>query len=104
MINLEKYMDPLLERIYSIGKDEIRKYSKFLMIGGGTRGGPILKRGKGCWVEDIDGKKYIDCTSQSWALYLGYSNEDINRIVCEHIQNLTQIKQGFFYSRRRTGN
>lgn len=88
-------MDSLLEKIYSISKDEIREYSKHLMIGGGTRGGPILVRGKGCWVEDIDGKKYIDCTSQSWALYLGYSSNEITRIVHEHIKNLTHVHQGF---------
>ena len=65
------------------------------MLGGGTRGGPTLIRGKGCWVEDIDGKKYIDCTSQSWALYLGYANEDINAIVADHMKSLSHVHQGF---------
>ncbi len=88
-------MDPVLERIYSIGKSEIPQYAKHLMLGGGTRGGPILVRGKGCWVEDIDGKKYIDCTSQSWALYLGYAHDGINAIVCEHLKNLSHVHQGF---------
>ncbi|MGQ9616155.1 MAG: aspartate aminotransferase family protein [Spirochaetota bacterium] len=88
-------IDPVLKRIYSIRKEEIEDYAKYLMVGGGTRGGPVLVRGKGCWVEDIDGKKYIDCTSQSWALYLGYANDEINRIVYEHSQNLTHVHQGF---------
>jgi 4-aminobutyrate aminotransferase-like enzyme len=88
-------MDPVLEKIYAIKKKELEDYAKHLMIGGGTRGGPVLKRGKGCWVEDIDGKKYIDCTSQSWALYLGYANDEINNIVHEHSQNLTHVHQGF---------
>ena len=48
-----------------------------LMIGGGTRGGPILLRGKGSRVWDTQGKSYIDCTAQSWALYLGYCNDEI---------------------------
>jgi 4-aminobutyrate aminotransferase-like enzyme len=65
------------------------------MVGGGTRGGPVLVRGKGCWVEDIDGKKYIDCTSQSWALYLGYANDEINSIVSEHLKSLSHVHQGF---------
>jgi 4-aminobutyrate aminotransferase-like enzyme len=65
------------------------------MLGGGTKGGPTLIRGKGCWVEDIDGKKYIDCTSQSWALYLGYANEDIHAIVSEHMKRLFPVQQGF---------
>jgi 4-aminobutyrate aminotransferase-like enzyme len=88
-------MDPVLKGIYSIKKNEIPGYAKHLMLGGGTRGGPVLMRGKGCWVEDIDGNKYIDCTSQSWALYLGYANDEINKIVYEHSQNLTHVHQGF---------
>jgi len=88
-------MDPVLENIYGIKKTELDDYASHLMIGGGTRGGPLLVRGKGCWVEDMDGKKYIDCTSQSWALYLGYANDEINNIVYEHSQNLTHVHQGF---------
>ena len=88
-------MDPLLESVYAISKDSLKEYSSHLMLGGGTRGGPVLKRGKGCWVEDIEGNKYIDCTAQSWALYLGYANDEINRIVFEHSQNLTHVHQGF---------
>jgi 4-aminobutyrate aminotransferase-like enzyme len=88
-------MDPVLERVYAIRKDDIPEYAKHLMLGGGTRGGPVLMRGKGCWVEDIDGRRYIDCTSQSWALYLGYANGEINGIVHEHSRNLTHVHQGF---------
>jgi 4-aminobutyrate aminotransferase-like enzyme len=91
----ERNMDPVLERIYSIKKAEIPDYARHLMLGGGTRGGPVLARGKGCWVEDIDGKKYIDCTSQSWALYLGYANDAINAIVSEHLKSLSHVHQGF---------
>jgi len=88
-------MDPVLEKIYSIKKADIPEYAKHLMLGGGTRGGPVLVKGKGCWVEDIDGKRYIDCTSQSWALYLGYANDDINAIVTEHLKSLSHVHQGF---------
>ena len=88
-------MDPVLQKTYSIKSSEVPAYAKHLMLGGGTRGGPLLVRGKGCWVEDIDGKKYIDCTSQSWALYLGYANDEINAIVGEHMQNLSHVHQGF---------
>jgi 4-aminobutyrate aminotransferase-like enzyme len=88
-------VDPLLEKIYSINKSEFPAYAKHLMLGGGTRGGPVLARGKGCWVEDVDGKKYIDCTSQSWALYLGYANDQINAIVSDHLKNLCHVHQGF---------
>ena len=67
------HMDPTLERIHGMTGADIAAASKHLMIGGGTPG-PILVRGKGVRVEDIEGKDYIDCTSQSWAMYLRFSN------------------------------
>jgi 4-aminobutyrate aminotransferase-like enzyme len=88
-------MDRLLEGIYSINNKELGKYSKYLMLGGGTRPAPILVKGKGCWVEDIEGNRYLDCTSQSWALYLGHANDEINKIVWEQSQLLTHVHQGF---------
>jgi 4-aminobutyrate aminotransferase-like enzyme len=88
-------MDPVLQRIYDIRKEDLGQYAKHLMIGGGTRGGPVLVKGKGCWVEDLDGKRYLDCTSQSWALYLGYADDGINAIVTEHMRNLSHVHQGF---------
>lgn len=88
-------MDKLLEKIYSINSEQMSEYSKHLMLGGGTRGGPVLKSGKGVRVFDIDGKSYIDCTSQSWALYMGYANEEINNVITEHIKYLSHVHQGF---------
>ena len=88
-------MDRVVEAIYGLKKEDIEKYAQHLMIGGGTRPAPILVKWKGCWVEDIDGKRYLDCTSQSWALYLGHANDDINRVVCEHLENLSHVHQGF---------
>jgi 4-aminobutyrate aminotransferase-like enzyme len=88
-------MDPVLRRIYDIRKEDLGDYARHLMIGGGTRGGPVLVRGRGCWVEDIDGKRYLDCTSQSWALYLGFADEGINAIVAEHMRSLSHVHQGF---------
>jgi 4-aminobutyrate aminotransferase-like enzyme len=87
-------MDPTLARIYGMSSAEINEAKQHLMVGGGTPG-PILVRGKGVRVEDIDGKSYIDCTSQSWALYLGYANDEINQAILGHVQNLTHVHQGF---------
>ena len=88
-------MDPLLEKIYQLGEAECADCAEHLMLGGGTRGGPVLVRGKGVRVYDPTGKDYIDCTSQSWAMYLGFANEDVNRIVAEHMQSLSHVHQGF---------
>jgi 4-aminobutyrate aminotransferase-like enzyme len=88
-------MDETLKQIYELSQEQMDAYSKNIMLGGGTRGGPVLARGKGVRVWDTNGKDYIDCTSQSWALYLGYANDEINRVIKEHIENMTHIHQGF---------
>ena len=88
-------MDQMLEKIYSLDKSAQADCARHVMLGGGTRDGPVLVRGKGVRVYDTDGKDYIDCTSQSWAMYLGFANAEINRIVAEHMQNLSHVHQGF---------
>lgn len=87
-------MDSLLNEIYSMKSTEIKECEKHLMLGGGTKGIPVMKRGKGVRVFDVDGKAYIDCTSQSWALYLGHANDEMNRILSEHMNNMTHMHQG----------
>jgi len=88
-------MNALLQKIYGMDKTQMDLCARHLMLGGGTRGGPVLARGKGVRVWDVDGKDYIDCTSQSWALYLGYANDEINEVVREHLECMTHIHQGF---------
>lgn len=88
-------MDKLLETINNLSEKESKEFGEHLILGGGTRGGPIIKRGKGVYFWDQNEKRYIDCTSQSWALYLGFSNDAINQVITEHIQNMTHIHQGF---------
>lgn len=88
-------MDPIIEKIHGMTKEEMEQCAKHVMLGGGTRGGPVLARGKGVHVWDSEDKEYIDCTSQSWALYLGYANDEINQVIREHIEMMTHIHQGF---------
>ena len=88
-------MDPVLETIYNMDTATMERCAEHLMLGGGTRGGPVLARGKGVRVWDTDGNDYVDCTSQSWALYLGYANDDINQVIREHIENMSHVHQGF---------
>jgi 4-aminobutyrate aminotransferase-like enzyme len=87
-------MDTTLQKIYSLTKTDIVEAEKHLMVGGGTPG-PVLVKGKGVRVEDVSGKSYIDCTSQSWAMYLGFANEEIIDTLCEHSKTMTHIHQGF---------
>jgi 4-aminobutyrate aminotransferase-like enzyme len=79
----------------SISIEMIEDYRKKLMVGGGTRGGPVLSHGKGVRVWDVDGNGYIDCTSQSWALYLGYCNEEVWDAINTQAHRMTHVHQGF---------
>jgi 4-aminobutyrate aminotransferase-like enzyme len=88
-------MDPLLQRIYSQSEEDCRQAASHLMLGGGTRGGPVVVRGKGVRLYDQSGKDYIDCTSQSWAMYLGYADPRINRVVAEQMAHYSHIHQGY---------
>jgi len=99
-------VDPILAEIYAMDQAEMDACARHIMLGGGTRGGPVLARGKGVRVWDTAGNEFIDCTSQSWALYLGYANDEINAVIREHIESLTHTHQGFdtqprFYLARR---
>ena len=89
--------DTTLQRIEDLIRQATWKteYAGHLMLGGGTRGGPILHHGKGVRVWDIKGKSYIDCTSQSWALYLGYANEELWEAINQQAHCLTHVHQGF---------
>jgi len=87
-------MDATLAKIYGMTTADISAAQKHVMVGGGTPG-PILVRGQGVRVEDIDGRRYIDCTSQSWAMYLGFSNEELLDTLNEHSRKMTHIHQGF---------
>lgn len=92
-------MDSLIGQLNNLNSEDLEEYKSNLMLGGGTPG-PCLVNGKGVRVHDINGKSYIDCTSQSWALYLGYCNEEIRQTVYEHMSNLTHVHQGFHTKQR----
>jgi len=87
-------MDSTLHRIYTMTKEDVAEAQRHLMVGGGTPG-PTLVKGHGVWVEDVDGRRYIDCTSQSWAMYLGFGNQEIAETIYEHARSMTHIHQGF---------
>ena len=88
-------MDNLLKQLYSFGPSDIAECTQYVMVGGGTRPAPTIMRGKGVWLEDSNGKRYIDCTSQSWAMYLGFANDEFTATITEHIKNITHVHQGF---------
>ncbi len=51
----------------------------------------IIKSGKGIYLEDIDGNKYIDAVSSWWVNTLGHSNDRINKAIYEQTKKLEHV-------------
>ena len=47
-----------------------------------------IKKGKGVWLEDYDGKKYIDAISSWWVNLFGHSNSYINSKIINQLNKL----------------
>ncbi len=88
-------MDSIIKSILDFKKEDIKDYEPYLMLGGGTPGLNLI-RGKGVYAYDIDGKEYIDCTSQSWALHLGYNHPEINEAIRQQLDYSTHFHTGFY--------
>jgi len=50
-----------------------------------------IKKGKGVWLEDFEGNRYIDAISSWWVNILGHSNEYINKKIKEQLQTLEHV-------------
>ncbi|MCD7879146.1 MAG: adenosylmethionine--8-amino-7-oxononanoate transaminase [Candidatus Gastranaerophilales bacterium] len=56
----------------------------------------IIKKGKGIYIEDIDGKKYIDAVSSWWVNTLGHSNKRINKVIAKQAKKIEHVIFGGF--------
>ena len=55
----------------------------------------VISRGKGVWVEDVDGKKYLDCLSAYSAVNQGHCHPKILQTMIEQAQKLTLTSRAF---------
>ena len=51
----------------------------------------VIERGKGVWLYDIHGRKYLDIVSSWWANLLGHVNPRINAAIKEQIDRLEHV-------------
>ncbi len=84
--------DSTLDSIRAIRPDQLEDYKKYTMLGSGQHG-VCFAKGKGVRLYDLQGKEYIDCTSQGWALFLGHANEEIRQTVYEQMGELGHLNQ-----------
>ena len=57
---------------------------------GSCRSIPI-RRGSGAWLEDYDGKRYLDAVSSWWVNLFGHANPRINAAVRAQLECLEQV-------------
>lgn len=56
----------------------------------------IIKKGRGIYLEDIDGNKYIDAVSSWWVNTLGHSNKRLNRVIYKQAKKIEHVIFGGF--------
>src|SRR3984957_18547590 len=50
-----------------------------------------IRRGEGVWLEDFDGKRYLDAVSSWWVNLFGYANPRINAALHEQLNRLEHV-------------
>ncbi|MDB6083645.1 MAG: adenosylmethionine--8-amino-7-oxononanoate transaminase [Gammaproteobacteria bacterium] len=50
-----------------------------------------IRRGEGAWIEDFDGKRYLDAVSSWWVNLFGHSNPRINAAVRDQLDRLEHV-------------
>jgi adenosylmethionine-8-amino-7-oxononanoate aminotransferase len=50
-----------------------------------------VRRGSGAWLEDYDGKRYLDAISSWWVTLFGHANPRINAAVGAQLERLEQV-------------
>jgi len=71
------------------------EYRKNLMPFWSKGNGIHLKGGKGVYLEDISGKKYLDLTTLMFVNYLGFGNEEIAEAISDQAKILTTVHPHF---------
>ena len=50
-----------------------------------------IRRGSGAWLEDFDGKRYLDAVSSWWVNLFGHANPRINAALAEQLGQLEHV-------------
>jgi adenosylmethionine-8-amino-7-oxononanoate aminotransferase len=50
-----------------------------------------IRRGHGVWLEDFDGRRYLDAVSSWWVNLFGHNNPHINRSISKQLETLEHV-------------
>jgi len=56
----------------------------------------VLREGEGAWVNDVDGRRYLDCLAGYSALNFGHRHPDLVAAVHEQLDRLTLTSRAFY--------
>lgn len=56
----------------------------------------VVAAGEGCWVTDVEGRRYLDMLSAYSALNFGHRNARIERVAIEQLKTLTLTSRAFY--------
>ncbi|MDX1608967.1 MAG: ornithine--oxo-acid transaminase [Halofilum sp. (in: g-proteobacteria)] len=59
----------------------------------------VLATGEGCWVEDVDGRRYLDCLAAYSAVNQGHRHPRIMQAVADQCGRLTLTSRAFHHDR-----
>jgi 4-aminobutyrate aminotransferase-like enzyme len=80
----------------NVNRKELEEGRKFLMSGSVGGGLPVLiESGNGAIIRDINGKEYIDCTSQAWTFNVGVGHPKVLAAAKEQIDKITHVRTSF---------
>ncbi len=48
----------------------------------------VLERGEGCYVFDMDGRRYLDCMASLWNVNVGHGRREVNEAITEQLGKL----------------
>jgi adenosylmethionine-8-amino-7-oxononanoate transaminase len=48
----------------------------------------VIEKGEGCWLIDIDGKKYLDAVGSIWCNVHGHNVKELNDALCEQVNRI----------------
>ena len=65
------------------------------VLGVYSKAEPVFVRGKGSWLEDVDGKRYLDFVAGIAVMALGHADPDVSAAIAEQAAKYTQISNLF---------
>ncbi len=56
-----------------------------------TKSFPRIVRGEGCWLEDADGKRYLDAVGGAFVASLGHGNHEIAEALADQARQVGYV-------------